>query len=432
MERRQWQPFPALRQYQENQLQRTIRQACEHVPYYRRLFRDLHLSPRDIRSVEDLKKLPLLSRETVRLSGRDMVAEHSLRQHLRPYSSSGSSGAPVTVYHGRDSNALEFVYYWRHWGWAGFRPGQHFAELQTIRFLQRKNLDDCLSRWQPHLGRLLLNSNRLGPAQAAAMAGEIRKHGCRFLKGLATTLAGFALACREVGVADLRFRAVFATGENLRPRDRALIETMFQSPVLDSYGQMERVVAISQCPQGGYHVNMDYGVLELEDLQPVDGGRSFVGRAVGTSLHNPLMPFIRYDLGDRIEVFAEAPPCPCRRTLPLIKAIYGRDGKTVITPDGNYLTSLYVLTDIMSGVDFIQYVQDAPDRLSLRIVPGIQWNPAIREQTLGLVRRAAGPSMDISIREVGFNELIRSPSGKIPCVLPYEHGYRRPNDIQLP
>lgn len=422
MERLQWRPLPELRRYQEALLRRTIRHAYERVPYYQRLFHRLGLTPDAIRTVEDLKKLPLLSRETARLAGEDLLAQGAARRHSRPYSSSGSSGPPLTVYHGRESNALEFAYYWRHWGWAGFRPGMPFAELQTTFFLRGDDLSDRPSHWQPHLRRLLLNSNRLGPARAAAMAGAIRRRGCRFLKGLATTLAGFALACRDAGLTDLRFRALFATGESLRPRNRVLLDDVFGSPVLDSFGHMERAVAVSQCPQGGYHVNMDYGVLEVEDLRPPAGGdgRTLVGRAVGTSLHNPVMPFIRYDTGDEIEVFAETTACSCGRTLPLVKAVDGRAGSTVITPAGNYLTSLYVLADLMAGAHMTQYVQETPEHLSLRVVPDGGWDRGLRERALALVRRAVGPDMSVSVREVVFDELVRGPSGKIPTVIPFQ------------
>jgi phenylacetate-CoA ligase len=427
MERRQWQPLPVLQKYQDDRLQRTIRLAYAQVPYYQRLFRDLRLSPEDIRSAADLKKLPLLSRDAVRSAGGDLLAARSRGQHPRPHHTSGSSGVPMTVWHGRDSNALEFAYYWRYWGWAGFRPGMHFAELQTSFFLRRKDSGDGLAEWQPHLGRLLLNSNRVGPMQAAAMAREIRRRHCRFLKGLATTLAGFALACREAGVDDLDFLALFSTGETLSSRSRTLLEAVFRSPVLDSYGHMERTVAISQCPQGGYHLNADYGVLELEDLQPVDGGQSFVGRAVGTSLHNPSMPLIRYDIGDRIELFADPPACPCGRTLPLVKSIHGRFGETLVTPDGRYLTSLPFLAELMTGVRFAQFVQEAPARLALQIVPEGRLQPQQREWALQLARRAVGPGIAVTLREVGIGDLVRDSSGKMPIVVPLA-GFQRSLD----
>jgi phenylacetate-CoA ligase len=425
MERNQWLPAAALQGLQEKLLRRTLIQAERDVPFYRRLFREIGVSSADIRTLADLKRLPLLSKQAVRLAGRDLLAQNAHGQHPRRYFTSGTAGDPMAVYHGRTSNALEFAFYWRHWSWAGFMPGRHFAELQTTFFLRCEAMSERLSWWQPLLGRLLLNGNRVGAARATAMACAIRRHGCLFLKGMASTLACFALACREAGVDDLRFRALFATGEILFPRLRRLIESVFRSPVLDSYGQMERTAAICQCPAGGYHVNSDYGVLEIEDLRPVESGRSFIGRAVGTSLHNPVMPLVRYDIGDRIEVDASPAPCPCGRTLPLVKAVHGRTGDPLVAADGTYLTSLHVLPTIMMGAAFVQFVQEAPDRLLVLLVPERGWNAERRERALRITRQAVGPSMAISWQEVGVDGLARDASGKISCVIPLAQGKNR-------
>jgi phenylacetate-CoA ligase len=307
----------------------------------------------------------------------------------------------------------------------------HFAEMQTSFFLKRGDRGDALTHWQPHLGRLLLNSSRTGPARAAAMAEAIRRHGCRFLKGLASTLFAFALACRQTGEASLRFIALFTSGETLNPRHRAFLEEVFQSPVLDSYGHMERTVAISQCPRGGYHLNLDYGVLELVDLQPANNGRSRIGRAIGTSLHNMAMPFIRYDIGDEIEIFTQPEVCPCGRTLPLIKSIRGRRGSTLVAPDGTYLTSLHILPELMTGVRFVQFVQESKTDLCLRVVPDGDWPQSQRKQALELVRRAVGPSMTVVLQETTFEQLVREHSGKTPCVVPLDSGHGSVNELFL-
>ena len=65
--------------------------------------------------------------------------------------------------------------------------------------------------------------------------------------------------------------------------------------VYDSYGHMERTVAVSECPEGGLHINPEYGILEMVERVPVApqprrGGATFTAKVVGTSLHNFSMP----------------------------------------------------------------------------------------------------------------------------------------------
>jgi phenylacetate-CoA ligase len=417
LEKTQWLAPGDLGAYQESLLARTISQACAHVPYYRNLFREIGLEPADIRTVEDLKKLPLMNKDTLRSAGEALVADNARRYRPVRYQTSGTTGAPVAVFHGRESNALEFAFYWRHWSWAGYRLGQPFADLQTTHFLVNEEWSRRLSLWQLHLRRLLLNSSRVGPAQAAAQAREIRRRRCRYIKGLASTLYCFALSCRDAGVRDLDFQAVFSTGEVMLPHYRRLIESVFHGPVLDAYGHMERTAAITQCPRGGYHVNADYGVLELVDLSPAGDGRTLRGRAVGTSLHNPVMPLLRYDIGDEIEVDASPRACSCGRTLPLIRAIRGRAAEAVVTPDGRFLTSLYVVPDLVKGIRHIQYIQKSSDALEIRIVPDAGWNGDIGDQVLRYSRRAVGPEMRLLLRLVGEDDLVRDPSGKVRGVV---------------
>src|SRR5690606_37357121 len=246
---------------------------------------------------------------------------------------------PIEFLADRHSQTLEFVYYWRHWSWAGYRLGDRFAELGSQHFLRRGK--DEIGEWQPHLRRLMLNSARVSAATARELAGAIRRRRPRFLKGMPSAVFFLARAFEEEGIRDIRFRAVFTNGEVITPQQRKAAESVFGCPVLDSYGHMERTAAISQCMHGGYHVVQDYGLLEL--LEPRTDGETVVARAVGTSLHNWAMPLVRYDIGDEIELFPDPPPaCPCGRGFPLVKRIRGRSRDVIVTPDGRHLTSLFV------------------------------------------------------------------------------------------
>ena len=128
-----------------------------------------------------------------------------------------------------------------------------FAELASHYFLQRKSSE--LGHVQRGFGRLLLNSIRLSPDTIREYKRLTVDHRPRFLKGSPSALCHFATLLKESGLADLSFRVVFSTGEMLLPSQRSEIEETFHCQVFDSYGHMERTVAISQCGQGRYHVN---------------------------------------------------------------------------------------------------------------------------------------------------------------------------------
>jgi len=418
LERTQWLSPSEVAAFRDRRLRGIVRHAYRNVPFYRRRLDEAGVRPGDIRGAADLTRLPLLDKETVRAAGESIHARVASRYHPIEHRTSGSTGEPLMFLLDRHANSLEFAYYWRHWSWAGFRLGDRFAELGTTHFLKRPELLDAPAHWQPHLRRLMLNGVQLSARRAGEMAAAIRRHRPRFVKGMASTLFFLARCLDEAGAHLPPLTAAFSTGEMLSPSFRETIESVLRCPVLDSYGHMERTVGICQCPEaGGYHVNSDYGLLEVVDPEPGTGGETRVGRAVGTSLHNLAMPLVRYEIGDRIEIFADDRACPCGRGLPLIKAIQGREEDVVVTPDGRYLTAIFILPEFVEGVGFAQFVQDRRDSLVINVVPMAGWNEEQRSALFGYASKLIGGTMELAVRAVDDDEIEVDASGKRRVVI---------------
>ena len=157
--------------------------------------------------------------------------------------------------------------------------------------------------------------------------------------------------------------------------------------------------------------------MEVESSQVSPYGKTALGRVIGTSLYNHSMPFIRYDVGDDIEIFPDPETCSCGRTLPIVKAVHGRTQDTVITPDGRFITSLFILPEFVEGIRFVQFVQDAESELAIRLVPDKDWDRAQEEKLLHYTAQLTGPHMRVSIVYSTPGDLIRDPSGKFRVVL---------------
>jgi len=413
-EANQWLSPEELEKYQLARLKAVLTHAFQEVPYYGKLFRSIGFHPSDVTRIEHIRELPILDKDTIRAQFDSLQSREMERYSPVKARTSGSSGKPLEFYLDRSSQALEFVYYWRHWRWAGYRLGDLFAELSSHYFLIRPAMDQLDTHYQVHLRRLLLNSNRMSRGSCIEMAKQIRRLRPRFLKGISSALYFFALNLRGAGITDLKFDCIFSTGEIITPLYRQVIEEVFHSKILDSYGHMERTVAISQCPEGGYHVNSDYGLLETV---PDESGREKVVSVVGTSLHNFAMPLIRYDTGDQVEHESGFRSCPCGRTLPLIRSIQGRSEDVIITPDGRFLTTLFIVPELVSGVDFIQFVQTSGNELEIRVVPGNQWNEDESTRLQNYTRRMTGDSMRVRICPITNDDLLFDRSGKIRNVI---------------
>ena len=79
----QWKSYEELKEEQENQLRYIINFAYKNVPYYRKLFDDLKLSPDGVRKIEDLEKLPILTKEIIKQNWEDF--KHANLKRLRYY-----------------------------------------------------------------------------------------------------------------------------------------------------------------------------------------------------------------------------------------------------------------------------------------------------------------------------------------------------------
>jgi phenylacetate-CoA ligase len=417
LERTQWLPPGDLEAYQLERLQRILRHAYDNVPYYRRLFDRHDLKPADLQSMADLKKLPVLTKDEARRAGNSLHARNAYRYLPKPHTTSGTTGRPLEFLLDRGSNTLEFVYYWRHWSWAGYRLGDKFAEISTNHFLRRPKLIDTATAWQPHLRRLMLNGARVSRRHALDMAREIRRRKPRFIKGLASTLFYLAFCLEEAGVRDISFRAAFSTGEVLSSAYREKIASVLKCTVMDSYGHMERTAAISQCQLGGYHLNSDYGMMELIRTTSSSAFGTIIGRSVGTSLYNYAMPLIRYDIGDIIEMYTEPTRCRCGRSLPLVRTVRGRTQDIIKTPDGRYITAAFILPEFVSGVGFAQFVQESRGHMQILVVPTDDWNPNEQEKLKNCAGRLLGASMRVEIRTVRQSELVSDSTGKQPVVI---------------
>ncbi len=416
-ERNQWLSAEQVGDYQFKRLRLILNHAWEKVPYYRQQFKTRGLHPNDINCLADLAGVPTLSKQALRNNRDALIAEDASEHGLFPCSSSGSTGEPVRFYLDRHAQVQEFVYYWRYWGWAGYRLGSSFAELSSHYFIARKPLCNQATDSQRHLRRLLLNSNLICESGCRDMANALRRSRPRFLKGVASALYFLALGFRQLGITDIHFDAVFSTGDLVTEMCRKVIESVFSSTLLDSYGHMERTVAVSQCPQGSYHIHSDYGLLEIQEIDAGAATETRLGRVLGTSLHNLAMPLIRYEVGDTIELFREPKTCPCGRAFPLIKAVHGRHEDVVLTPDGRVITALFIVPKFVSGVQMIQFVQVAADELRILLVPEQEWKQSTGELLTEYVRRMVGKTMKAELHLVQAADLHRTPSGKFRAIV---------------
>ena len=173
------------------------------------------------------------------------------------------------------------------------------------------------------------------------------------------------------------------------------IRSIFQCPVISSYGATESGYVFMQCEAGRLHQNVEQCHVDFQPLAPRHGG-PLLGRILVTTFHNPWRALLRFDMGDLVRLAAE--PCPCGRREGLtLAAIEGRIANATLSLAGKLVTQREADAAIaeVDGVDQYELVQTGAAKLLLRYASDTR-DPAVIEPELrASLQRCYGSSVKI-------------------------------------
>ncbi len=335
-------PPAELRKWADSEAQRVARWACDQTSFYPNVLRERGLSAADIRGVDDLPKLPILTKWDVQANSDDMTAKQ-LPADDRLWGvveSSGTTAQPTRVAMSANSNLmfthlLHRAYRWHRYDpmavMASIRRGQYLRDATGQPLENGKTYER--STWQ-YLGKFFHTGKEIGFCRTNPTDAQIdwlRERRPDYLLCMPGIAEEMAFACVDQPPVD-SLQAVRAIGGQVTPQMRKRIETTFGVPVHQNYGLNEVGHVAVRCEAGRYHVHVEHCVVEIvdDDGQPCEVGQR--GRIVVTALRNPAMPLIRYDTDDTAEVTDGL--CPCGRTLPTFGEIAGRLRRYATLPAG--------------------------------------------------------------------------------------------------
>jgi phenylacetate-CoA ligase len=383
----QWLPLDELRGMQSSALGRLIDHAYAHVPFYRARFDAIGLTPRDVRTPQDLLKLPILRRSELSGSDRSREATSGPAVAIRK-STSGTTGEPLVFGFEADSEHWRNAVRLRGYEWAGHRPGDrtlHFwgAELPTQPPWATRvkiALDHRVHR-NIYMPCAVMSEDRLRDVVRVIETRKPRTIVCYAQAG-----AELARFINREGLRTWTTIPVICGAERVTPRDRADLQEAFGPAVFDTYGCREVMMIAAECPaHDGLHISMENLVVELIVTEngvqrPAREGES--GEVVFTDLHNYAMPFIRYANGD-IATAGPTRRCSCGRELPRIRSVQGRTSETLRDGNGAAISGIavsYLFADVPNAVGQFQAVQHRDQSVTISLVEGEPITPRMLEQ----------------------------------------------------
>ncbi len=387
-----------LRRYQERRLRAMVRHAYARVPLYRRRFDAVGLRPEAIRGLDDLGRIPLLTKRELREAARGDILAAGLRpQDCFLVETSGSTGEPTRLY--KDRNALLSLGAWASplniSRWLG-RPAWR---LMTLLVRHERTLEAGLARSLPRLLLRLTEGDALAPAET--QLDLLNRARPQILVTYPSVLRSLAVLARERRMTVYHPAAIVLTAEVFDAPTRRLAGEVFTSAFGGAYGSSEAGLIALECHhRRGLHVIGTRAIVEVvRDGRPAAPGEP--GEVVITDLTNLATPILRYaGLGD-VVVWSPA-RCPCGRVLPLLQVIEGRRVDAFTLPDGR-IVHPYRLTlalEHLEGVHRYQIVQEAPARVRVLLVGPAGDGAGTRRAAAEALGAILGPQVQVVVDAV--------------------------------
>ena len=313
---------------QLQRLQATV-EHCMQSPFYKKRFEENGLKPSDIKTLDDLRKIPFTTKQDLRDTYPFGIASTPLRNCVRLHSSSGTTGNPTVILHTQkdlDEWANQVA---RNLWMVGLRPDDVFQNSSGY------------GMFTGGLG-FQYGAERLGMLTVPAAAGNSLRQ-IKFITDFGTTalhaVPSYVTRLYEVMKdnrvdprKDTKLKVLAIGAEPHSEEQRKRIEDMMGVKAYNSFGMSEMCgpgVGFECKEQNGLHFWEDYYIVEIVDpetLEPVPDGE--IGELVLTTLCREAMPLLRYRTRDLTRVLGRS--CPCGRNHVRIDRMRGRSDDMIV------------------------------------------------------------------------------------------------------
>jgi len=410
LKKQQWLKEEELIKIQEKKLIALINHAYHNVPLYRDLYESVGVKPKDIISLADLYKVPILTKEIIRKNYPIRIVANGVDiKNCFIKTTTGSTGMPLKVAYSKEM--LDYARCVNFYIFLEF--GLRLTD-KLVRICHLESQNSPFPRFFKKMG--ILNWEFLSifdPVETILESLKNLKPAVIF-----TYPSMLVLLSKEIEEQNANYinpRLILTSGETLSDSDRKKISTIFNTDVYSMYGTEENGLLAFECKKHtGYHVVSDAAIVEIvkKEKNAAEGEH---GDIVATSLFNYSMPLIRYNIGD-IGTFTNT-KCDCGRGLPLIKSIEGRTDDFLTLPSGRKISPrvINVIEDI-PGVYRYKTVQETKDRIVVNLVKGTGFGPeTISEIKTHIKAGCLGEEVKVDVKLV--DELSINRRGKLRAVI---------------
>ncbi len=409
----EWLDEAEIRGYQNENVSRLISHAYRNIPYYRELFQKNDLTPRDVQSVDELEKIPVLTKEDVRNNWRGMVDETADTKRLIHQHTSGSTGTALDFYHSREAIQFQWAVWWR------FRErfGVHYHDQPLHCVFTGKPVVPLHQKKPPYWrfnfpsNQYVMNMQHIVEENIDQISKFLGQHSFEYYVGypsIINQLCELLERCSIELASKPKF--VFTGAEKLLSFQRKTMERVLGAHVVDQYGASEGCCNAARCEQDVFHEDFEFGVLRTEEDPRLSQGQANV---LGTGFANYAMPFINYRIGDVVTMHEGK--CDCGRHSRVFSQFDGRIEEYITTPENRRIVRFdYIFKDTTS-IREAQIVQSKLGAIVIRIIKRKHYSKATEDSLRAAVRKYISETLLVEFEYV--TEIERTATGKFRAVV---------------
>ena len=393
---------------QVRQLRRLVEHAFEHVPGYRSLWQAHGVAPKDVQSLSDLERLPIVDKSNMLDMGSKQFVDqrHADMRGLMPRYTSGSSGVPFEFFVDRTYDRWRKAQRLRPYVSNGLKPWHRVLAVSAT--------EGDAPRLSARFG--IFSERRVSASRPAAeLLRTVNALQPDAITGYPSALRLLAAESLVSGGIARRPALVFTDSEVLTAGTRTLLREAFGTEPIDVFGTFETDNIAFECrAHAGLHVAMESAIVEIVGPEGRRLTGDLSGEVVVTVLRNTAMPFIRYNLHDVSAYRTTA--CECGRTLPMLGRVGGRRDDYIRLQGGKRCPAMPLLLEFDSLTEWLReyrIVQRAVGdfELHIRAIDGLSER---HRQRMGEIFDRHVPAARLSfVEHVGG--VPREPSGKLRC-----------------
>lgn len=397
--------------YQFEQMRSTLAVAYHNTQFYRDKFNAHGLRPEDFRGPEDIRKFPITTKAEVKQHAEKLINQLIPKWKRLPATTGGSTAEPMRFFQLKGvTRSKERAFIASGWARVGYRHGMRAVQLKG-RPVGRPD-KRVFWEYEPIQNILEMDSSYLTPENIPLYLAAIQKFKPEFIIGFPSSLYLFAKYLRQNELEPPQVRAIMLASENVYPWQREMLKKIFGCRIFSHYGHSEMVLLGMEGPtEHNLLFFPHYGYLEVLDSK----GRNLnqpgeKGELVGTSFHNPVMPFIRYQTQDIGIIGATDEAYP---HYPVLQDVEGRLQEFIITRDNRGISVCTMGAAHFDNLDNVletQYYQERAGEVEFHVVPGVNFGEADKAKIHRAVQNKVGKDLDVKV--VLVSEIKRTTSGK--------------------